>query len=138
MKRSAGAVLTTHCGSLPRPEPLRSQLLDRDDGTAIAAGQFESAVREAVADAVQKQVDAGITVVNDGEQSKVGFAAYVTERLSGFDGPAEPRPTTLDAQEFPGGRCGEATRRHAGLVSVPSAGGTSPWSSRTLPTCRRP
>src|SRR6266508_2208375 len=101
MKRSDGAILTTHCGSLPRPERLRGQLLDRDDGTAIAPGEFESAVRVAVAGVVQKQTNAGITVVNDGEQSKVGFAAYVSERLSGFDGPAEPRPTTLDAQEFP-------------------------------------
>jgi 5-methyltetrahydropteroyltriglutamate--homocysteine methyltransferase len=64
---------------------------------------------------VQQQIDAGISVVNDGEQSNVGFAAYVTGRLSGFDGPAEPRPTTLDAQEFPewAARRGEQTTRRA-------------------------
>lgn len=115
MKRSDGTILTTHCGSLPRPEGLRSQLLDKDDGKPIDRELFESAVRDAVADVVQRQIRAGITVVNDGEQSKLGFAAYVSERLSGFDGPAEPRPITLDAREFTewAARRGEQTTRRS-------------------------
>jgi 5-methyltetrahydropteroyltriglutamate--homocysteine methyltransferase len=115
VKRSEHAILTTHCGSLPRADALRTLLLDRDAGLSVEPGTLDAAVRQGVADVVRRQVEAGITVVNDGEQSKVGFAAYVTERLSGFDGPPAPRPVTLDARDFPewAARRGDQTTRPA-------------------------
>ncbi len=76
MKTSAGRILTTHTGSLPRPPGL-----DRHDPAAVSA---------AVAETVGRQVEAGVDIVNDGEVSKVGYSTYVTERLSGFGG--EPVP----------------------------------------------
>lgn len=115
MKRSTSEILTTHTGSLARPPRLRQMLVDRDAGNPIDQSAFDAAVREAVAEVVKQQVDTGISVINDGEQSKIGFANYVTERLSGFDGPQEPRPVSLDEREFPGwaARRGLALKRPA-------------------------
>jgi 5-methyltetrahydropteroyltriglutamate--homocysteine methyltransferase len=96
MKRSTRAILTTHTGSLARPARLRQMLIDRDAGKAIDQREFDEAVRQAVAEVVRQQVDIGISAINDGEQSKIGFANYVTERLSGFEGADEARPISLD------------------------------------------
>jgi 5-methyltetrahydropteroyltriglutamate--homocysteine methyltransferase len=86
MKRSIERTLTTHAGSLPRPADLLAMAQDPTrDGPAYAAR-----VRRAVADAVQRQVAAGLDVVTDGEMSKPSFITYVTERLSGFERSAEP------------------------------------------------
>lgn len=101
MKRSTDRILTTHAGSLARPEPLKQLLLAKDAGQPVDPQEFERTVAEAVATVVNKQAEAGILVVSDGEQSKLGFAAYVSGRLSGFDGPELPRPRTLDARKFP-------------------------------------
>src|SRR5262249_3960008 len=67
--------------------------------TDVAA--LETRVREAVAEIVQKQTASGIDVVNDGEMGKVGYSTYVTERLTGFDGPHRPSPPNLEAQAYP-------------------------------------
>src|SRR6266516_3474711 len=101
MKRSTERVLTTHAGSLARPDGLKQLLLAKDAGNAVDANEFDLAITQAVAEVVKKQAEAGVTVVSDGEQSKIGFAAYVSARLSGFDGPELPRPVTLDARQFP-------------------------------------
>src|SRR4029453_11876341 len=58
-------------------------------------------VRRAVMETVKRQVETGLTVINDGEQSKISFATYVKERLYGFGGADEPRPVGLEAREFP-------------------------------------
>ena len=83
MKRSTRRILTTHVGSLPRPKQLLDLMQAKDTGE-----RFESAVSSAVRDVVRKQVESGLDVVTDGEQGKLGFFAYITERLAGF----EPRP----------------------------------------------
>jgi 5-methyltetrahydropteroyltriglutamate--homocysteine methyltransferase len=101
MKRSTERMLTTHAGSLARPENLRRLLLAKDSGSQVEPGEFERLVRDAVREVVRKQVEAGVTVVSDGEQGKVGFAAYVSGRLNGFNGPELPRPVSLDARQFP-------------------------------------
>jgi 5-methyltetrahydropteroyltriglutamate--homocysteine methyltransferase len=101
MKRSTDRILTTHAGSLARPERLKQLLLAKDAGQAVDPKEFDRAVAEAVAEVVKKQAEAGISVVSDGEQSKLGFAAYVSDRLNGFDGPQLPRPLSLDARKFP-------------------------------------
>jgi 5-methyltetrahydropteroyltriglutamate--homocysteine methyltransferase len=87
VKTSTERILTTHTGSLPRP----SDLTDRHD---------QQAVRAAVAETVQRQLNAGVDIINDGEVSKPSYSTYVTERLSGFGG--EPAPFQLrDLEEFP-------------------------------------
>jgi 5-methyltetrahydropteroyltriglutamate--homocysteine methyltransferase len=79
-------ILTTHVGSLPRPHSLLDAMKARLEGHPPP--DYERRVREAVADCVRKQVEGGIDIVSDGEQSKPGFFTYVRERLAGF----EPRP----------------------------------------------
>ena len=89
MERSAaGRILTTHTGSLPRPAELVQLLtrLDRDEATDEDRAAFPGLVESAVKDAVRRQVEAGIDIVNDGEQSKVSYATYVTQRVHGFGG----------------------------------------------------
>ncbi|HYR33675.1 MAG TPA: cobalamin-independent methionine synthase II family protein [Burkholderiales bacterium] len=84
----SGRILTTHVGSLPRPHDLLDLMKARLSGQDYDRERYESRVRSAVAECVRRQVDVGIDVVADGEQSKPGFFTYVKERLSGF----EPRP----------------------------------------------
>jgi 5-methyltetrahydropteroyltriglutamate--homocysteine methyltransferase len=92
MQHSIDRIHTTHAGSLARPAALLDQMRARAAGEADP-GQFARAHRDAVADVVTRQRAAGLDVVNDGEQSKTGFFAYIGQRLSGF----EPRPGgTLD------------------------------------------
>src|SRR2546421_4151219 len=83
MKRSTDRILTTHTGSLPRPEDLIGLIRGRLAGTESDPAALAARVKSAVADIVRKQVDAGVDVVSDGEQSKPAFNTYVTQRLAG-------------------------------------------------------
>jgi 5-methyltetrahydropteroyltriglutamate--homocysteine methyltransferase len=100
MRRSTERILTTHTGSLPRPDDLVDLLYAVEDSGTSAT--LDERVPSAVADSVREQVQAGIDVVNDGEMSKVGYSTYVNSRLSGFEArvhvPRRPRP---DAAAFP-------------------------------------
>jgi 5-methyltetrahydropteroyltriglutamate--homocysteine methyltransferase len=78
-------ILTTHCGSLPRPHDLLDLMKARVNGQPYDEGAYEKRVRQAVAEIVRKQAEVGIDVVTDGEQSKPGFFTYVKERLAGFE-----------------------------------------------------
>jgi 5-methyltetrahydropteroyltriglutamate--homocysteine methyltransferase len=99
MKRSEGRILTTHTGSLARPQDLAGMLFaSAQKGPGAAA--FDARVASAVREAVAKQVAAGIDVVSDGEQSKIGFANYVKDRLTGFEGQSKPF-LPADLLEFP-------------------------------------
>ncbi|MBX5491669.1 MAG: methionine synthase, partial [Chloroflexi bacterium] len=89
MKCSTERILTTHCGSLPRPRELLDLMKARASGQPVDPASYDARVRSAVAECVRQQVECGIDVVSDGEQSKPGFFAYVGERLRGF----EPRPS---------------------------------------------
>src|SRR3954464_5771650 len=101
MKRSVDRILTTHIGSLTRPPDLREQLMSRDRGEPVDAPALDTRVREAVADSVRRQVAAGGAVVNDFESGKIGYSTYVTERLEGFGGEADPPGPPSDMLEFP-------------------------------------
>ena len=93
MKLSTDRILTTHVGSLPRPQPLVDLLIKKDRDQPYDHAEFERQVTQAVADIVARQVKIGIDVVSDGEASKVGYATYVHERLTGFGGePFVPKP----------------------------------------------
>lgn len=85
-------IATTHVGSLPRGEKLTPLLLARDHGEAYDAAEFDRVVQEAVDDAVARQVQAGVTIVSDGELGKVGYSTYMIERLSGFGGHTDRQP----------------------------------------------
>lgn len=93
--------LTTHTGSLPRPSELAELLYDREEGKPTA--DFDEAVHQAVELTVRRQVDGGIDVVNDGDMSKIGYATYVTPRLTGFGPPPSEirRSRPGQSEEFP-------------------------------------
>jgi 5-methyltetrahydropteroyltriglutamate--homocysteine methyltransferase len=101
VKRSTDRILTTHTGSLPRPPDLAALLLD-SIGSLAESDVLRGRVRAAVHEVVQRQVTAGIDIVSDGEMGKPGFAHYVKDRLSGFQGNAAPRPfAPRDLLDFP-------------------------------------
>ena len=100
MKRSTERILTTHTGSLPRPDDLVQLMFDKDDGKPVDEAALQERIRTAVVEVVKKQAKCGVDVVNDGEMSKIGYSTYVTERLTGFGGEAVPL-TVRDFQEFP-------------------------------------
>ena len=91
MKRSTDRILTTHVGSLPRPDDLREMLVSRDDGAQVDDALFTSRIRRAVDEVVREQVRRGIDVVNDGEESKRSWSTYARERLGGHEA-REGRP----------------------------------------------
>ncbi len=95
----AERILTTHAGSLPRPDDLADLIWARMDGQEVDAAELESRVDAAVADVVAKQQEAGIDIVSDGEMSKTGFSTYVNERFSGFGGRSEFQAD--DVADFP-------------------------------------
>jgi 5-methyltetrahydropteroyltriglutamate--homocysteine methyltransferase len=84
MKLSTDRILTTHTGSLPRPQPLIDLVLRKEKGDAIDAAGFETQVAKAVDDIVAQQIAAGIDVVSDGEMSKPSYTTYIRHRVSGM------------------------------------------------------
>jgi 5-methyltetrahydropteroyltriglutamate--homocysteine methyltransferase len=74
MKRSSERILTTHCGSLPRPTALVALLAARDLDEAYDDAELESTIRDSVTSVLRSQADVGIDVVNDGEHSKRSFS----------------------------------------------------------------
>jgi 5-methyltetrahydropteroyltriglutamate--homocysteine methyltransferase len=101
MKRSTDRILTTHVGSLPRPDDLTEMLMARDKGVPLDAAAFEARVRTGVAEAVKKQREAGIDIVNDGEWSKPDYSTYIKNRLTGFEGSPSQTDPSRDMSEFP-------------------------------------
>ena len=124
MKRSESRILTSHTGSLPRSPELQELLRSRLDPKAGEAEEFRTGVDEGVADAVAKQFEIGIDVINDGEQGRVQYATYVKDRLTGFDGEqllrARPRIDMVDFPEF-------------AAQSGVSSSATIPWPACTGP-----
>ena len=86
MMRSTERFLTTHTGSLPRPDDLIRMMYAKEEGVPVESHALAARVRSAVAEIVKKQADAGVDLVNDGELSKPSYATYVKDRLAGFGG----------------------------------------------------
>jgi 5-methyltetrahydropteroyltriglutamate--homocysteine methyltransferase len=102
MKRSINAILTTHTGSLPRPDDLVDLLYADESGDGVDRAVLQERVRSAVKESVQQQLEAGIDVVDDGEMSKVSYSTYVNARLTGFESHVHvPRRARPDAAAFP-------------------------------------
>ena len=86
MVRNIDRFLTTHTGSLPRPDDLVRIMYAKEEGQAVDRVELADKIRDAVARIVAKQKEAGIDIINDGEMSKPSYATYVKDRLSGFGG----------------------------------------------------
>ncbi len=86
MQRSRDRFLTTHTGSLPRPDDLIRMMYAKEEGVPVDRDALAARVKAAVAEVVRKQADAGIDLINDGEMSKPSYATYIKDRLEGFGG----------------------------------------------------
>src|SRR6185437_5744978 len=100
MPGSTDRILTTHVGSLPRPQDVVDLLFAEDREEAYDHARFETVMRRAVLDVVRKQAEVGIDAVSDGETSKISYATYIRHRLTGFEGDSA-RPTPKDLEDFP-------------------------------------
>jgi len=100
MRQSVDRILTSHVGSLPRTQAVTEVLFARAAGKA-AEPAGDAVIAGAVADVVKRQVGIGLDVVSDGEMSKISYATYIAERLTGFDGDT-PREPGQDLVEYPG------------------------------------
>jgi 5-methyltetrahydropteroyltriglutamate--homocysteine methyltransferase len=100
MKRSSDRILTTHTGSLPRTAKVVDELLAEQKHPGARKKELAAAVREAIAHVVEKQIECGIDIVNDGEQGRTDYTVHVLDRLAGFKGESTPPLGTGDA-EFP-------------------------------------
>src|SRR5438093_3210962 len=81
-----GRFLTTHVGSLPRPDDLIEMMWAREDGVPVDRAAMEERVRRAVDEVVARQTKTGIDIINDGEWAKPSYATYIKDRLNGFGG----------------------------------------------------
>ena len=99
MDASTDRILTTHVGSLPRSKAVTDLVFGWERGEPQA--DAESILATAVHDVVARQVQAGVDLVSDGEMSKISYATYIKDRVTGFEGDSERRPPS-DLEEFPG------------------------------------
>ena len=127
MKRSTDRILTTHTGSLPREGDIADLLVAREEGKPVDEPRMEAASREAVRASVDRQLETGLDIINDGEQSKPSYATYIIDRLSGFDGERRKKfPKRLDSVDFPEWARLKAPRGLAAL-RVPTCTGPIAW-----------
>ena len=94
------AIQTSHVGSLPRSQKVVDYIFAREKGEDYNEIEFDQVMTEAVNDTVRKQKKAGITIVSDGETSKISYATYVKDRYHGFAGDS-PRNAPADLKKFP-------------------------------------
>lgn len=101
MKTSTDRILTTHVGSLPRPGDVTDLVFAREREEPVDEAEFASVIERSVNHTLQKQKKAGISIPSDGEMSKISYATYIKERLTGFAGDS-PRRAPADLKQFPG------------------------------------
>jgi 5-methyltetrahydropteroyltriglutamate--homocysteine methyltransferase len=99
MISSNDRILTTHVGSLPRSQAVTDTVFAQEKGETVA--DAAAIIRAAVDDVVAKQAAAGVDIVSDGEMSKISYATYIKDRITGFDGDSDRSPPS-DLEEFPG------------------------------------
>jgi 5-methyltetrahydropteroyltriglutamate--homocysteine methyltransferase len=100
MKRSTDRILTTHTGSLPRTASVVGLMLAEQSKPGTRKAELRAAVREAIRHVVQKQIECGIDIINDGEQGRTDYTVHVLDRLAGFAGESTP-PLGTGNEEFP-------------------------------------
>ena len=101
MKTSKDRILTTHVGSLTRSQAVTDVVFAREHGKQLDEAAASATIRDAVSDVVQLQAVAGVDIVSDGEMSKISYATYIKDRITGFEGDS-PRQAPKDLEEFPG------------------------------------
>lgn len=101
MKTSTDRILTTHVGSLPRSKAVTDFVFAKERGEAVNEEAFHSTIKDAVDKVVAIQVASGVDVVSDGEMSKISYATYIKDRITGFAGDS-PRNAPKDLEDFPG------------------------------------
>jgi 5-methyltetrahydropteroyltriglutamate--homocysteine methyltransferase len=114
MKTSRDRILTTHVGSLPRSKAVTDAVFAKERGEVLDPAVFDATIAGAVKDAVARQAKAGIDVVSDGEMSKISYATYIKDRITGFAGDS-PRTPPKDLEDFPG-----FLKRQAGSGGTPT------------------
>ncbi len=152
MRRSRpGHIRTTHIGSLPRSPALLDVLRARNAGGDVTPDVFEPAVAAATADVLERQLAAGLTTVNDGEQSKFAYLSYHLDRLTGFEvvhtrtveeSAALPQGSPGERADFPGfferWKWSTQTRFATSPARDRSPTATSPPSTATSSACSGP
>lgn len=101
MLTSTERILTTHVGSLPRSKAVTDGVFAKENEQPYNAQELEATVANAVDDVVAKQREAGVDIVSDGEMSKISYATYIKDRITGFAGDSDRVPPA-DLEEFPG------------------------------------
>lgn len=114
MKYSDDRILTTHVGSLPRSKAVTDVVFALENNTEIDLSDASRTIRRAVRQIVSRQVESGVDIVSDGEMSKISYATYIKDRITGFDGDS-PRQPPQDLEDFPG-----FMRRQASSGGTPS------------------
>jgi 5-methyltetrahydropteroyltriglutamate--homocysteine methyltransferase len=123
MIRSTDRILTTHTGSLPRPDDLTDMIWKKERGQLADRAAFDKRVVQAVNDVVREQVEAGISIVSDGEQGRAGYATYIKDRLTGFEG-EERVPVRLlpEMDDYP-----EMQVKRPDVLARPACSGPIEW-----------
>ena len=124
MSIGAGRILTTHTGSLPRPDDLIQMMWANGDGIPVDVAALSDRVATAVQQVVDRQAEAGVSIVNDGEMSKPSYATYVKDRLHGFGGESVQDYFFADLVDYP--RSAEMVAANPGR------------RKRTAPACNGP
>jgi 5-methyltetrahydropteroyltriglutamate--homocysteine methyltransferase len=101
MKTSENRILTTHVGSLPRSRAVTDVVFAREKGETLDEDAARAIIRDSVREVVRRQAEAGVDLVSDGEMSKISYATYIKDRITGFEGDS-PRQPPRDLEEFPG------------------------------------
>src|SRR5436190_9594745 len=132
MKRSTDCILTTHVGSLPRPDDLRALILQKQQGQPVDETAFAARVKTAVTETVRRQAEAGIDIAADGEMGRIGFIPYVNERLAGIEPSASAESANYwgQSREYRG-----FPECYAWTASLP---GTAGQTGRTRWVCTGP
>ena len=124
MSIGAGRILTTHTGSLPRPDDLIQMMWAKGDGIPVDVAALSDRIATAVQQVVHRQAEAGVSIVNDGEMSKPSYATYVKDRLHGFGGESVQDYFFADLVDYP--RSAEMVAANPGR------------RKRTAPACNGP
>jgi len=120
LQKSQEKILTTHTGSLPRPDPLTELYVKRDQGEPVNAAVIESLGRDAVRESVDNQSRAGIDIGNNGEQPRDSFFLYLRQRLTGLGGRWQ-RPSRADVERYPEFKKRWTQSGGTGMRSTPTA-----------------
>ncbi|MEM9932622.1 MAG: epoxyalkane--coenzyme M transferase, partial [Bacteroidota bacterium] len=116
MQISQERILTTHVGSLPRSKAVTDLVFAKEREETVDEAVFHATIKQAIYEVVARQKEVGVDIVSDGEMSKISYATYIKDRITGFAGDS-PRNPPRDLEDFPGY-----------LQKIAKAGGTPTYS----------